>query len=193
MAPPLLSALMTIAPHLVIQLNDVGTRSVVMGRDEAMVRCVEAGLELQFQFETELCRKRSFWFDSCGGERKEIASLRYEPVSDVFIVRRDRFGDGLEGTVARFMSAEDGLNEASVSNPFLYTTLAHNKEKLLSSERRYLRARAVVACKEERDRTLDRVTEGLTFGLVKRDGFDSGWRERKVESSSETDDKKVKK
>lgn len=180
MAPPLVTALLTAAPHLVIQLNDVGVRTAVQGRDEAMVRCVEAGLELRYRHDAEICRKRSWWFDSCGDVRSEITTIRYEPVSDVYVVRRDMLGDGAGPSVARFMSASDAFDEASVSNPITYSFLADGKEKFLKAKRRYLRARGTSRCNEERDRTLSRVTQGLTFGLVKRHQFDSDWQEKKI-------------
>lgn len=180
MAPPLLTTLLTVAPHLVVQFNDVGVRLAVQGRDEAMVRCVEAGLELRYRYDVELCRKRSWWFDSCADVKSEIATIRYEPVSDVYVVRRDLLGDGAEPSVARFMSAADAFDDGRVSNPISYSFLADGKEKLKKAERRYVRARGTSRCNEERDRTLSRVTQGLTFGLVKRHQFDSDWQEKKI-------------
>lgn len=180
MAPPLLTTLLTVAPHLVIQLNDVGARAAVRGRDEAMVRCVEAGLELRYRYDVEICRKRSWWFDSCGDVRSEIATIRYEPVSDVYLVHRDLLGDGSEPSVARFMTASDAFDDASLSMPISYGFLADGEEKLEKSTRRYVRVRGTSRCNEERDRTLSRVTQGLTFGLVKRHQFDSDWQEKKI-------------
>lgn len=185
MAPPLLSAILAVAPHLLIQTNDQGVRVAVQGRDESMARCIDAGLELEYRFEVEVCRKRSLWFDSCGGVKQQITSLRYEPVSDIYLVWRDIIGDKEKPWGMRFMSAEDGISEASVSKSTSYHLLAGGEDRLQSGERRYIRARASTRCKEERDRTLDRVTEGLTFGLVKPDHFDSGWKEKKLEVEEE--------
>jgi len=185
MAPPLLSAMLAVAPHLVIQMNDRAVRLAVQGRDESMLRCIEAGLELEFRFEVETCRKRSLWFDSCGGVKEQITTLRYEPVSDIYIVWRDIIGDKEKPWATRFMSAEDGLAESSVSHPADFRFLADGDERLEAGDRRYVRARASTRCKEERDQILDRVTEGLTFGLVKPDHFDSGWKEKKFQEGTD--------
>jgi hypothetical protein len=150
-----------------------------------MVSCVEAGLELKYRFDMELCRKRSLWFDSCGDTRSEITSIRYEPVSEVYVVRRDILDDGEQSAVARFMSPEDAFSDASVGTPMSFKFLASGDEQLEREGRRYVKMRGTAWCKEERDQTLDRITEGLTFGLVKGHQFNSGWRKKKVESTED--------
>lgn len=177
MPPTVLStAMVVLAPLFTVQETAGTVRGILQGRNEFMEQCVQGGLELRFKYEFSICRRRSFWFDHCTDTRSEIVGLRYEPVSAVYVVTRDRLGDATGPQVHRHIALDSAFGESSEMAPMSEVFLTDGSSEF-SRGRRYARGKVIVWCKQEKDQTLEHLAEGLSFGLARSNRFDSGIQE----------------
>lgn len=171
------------APEFVIHPKPKAVQAELDGFDDSMERCAVAGLELRYQFEFKICQKRNLWWDKCSAQKSERNSVRYDPISEMFTVFRDRLQDGIAPSTVQYDTLQDAIAAAGrvVDIPFQYLV---GKEKGLTNDKPlYVKARVISYCKEEFNRTLSAVAGVLTLGFVQLDRFDSGWKELNIPPS----------
>lgn len=139
-------------------------------------QCLDAGLELRYRFDFQLCEERSYWFDACGREGSEVRSLEFDPISESHRLTIDRFDDGNIPSVLSAGSREKGLALARRSDEISLQFLSRN----MTGERadnvpRYVRARVITDCRGDTGKTLRRLSYILSLGMIRTAGFDSGW------------------
>lgn len=138
-------------------------------------RCVEGGLSVEYRYEVKLCRRRVMWFDSCDERYVETRSLVKEPISGQYRIEGDLFHDDLPPEARSVKGLSQGFNylqsiEVPVSNIVGKRTKDH-----LESEKAYVSARVLSACKGSFSPTVRRLSQFLTFGIMDIRGSDSGW------------------
>jgi Domain of unknown function (DUF4390) len=147
---------------------------MVEGREELLNRCLSGGIEVRYQFNLRLCRKRSAWFDDCEDIKKEIHGLQYDPVSDNYRVTIDRLGDQADPELYTYPTLEDGLARATRIDAFPLNILSEALPPLPRTNY-YVGIRILSDCANSFGSSLLDISYVLTFGLVKVNRFDSGW------------------
>jgi hypothetical protein len=130
---------------------------------------VQQGLELRYQYLVQVCQERSWWFDKCERERKAIATLYFDPITGAYEVERDLYDDAKVPNQRSFASIDDAFPFAGRSMLFSSDFLRINKGGLI-------KYRALAYCVQGYNRTLDRLAQVLSLGLVSFERYDSGWK-----------------
>lgn len=162
-----------LAAQLLLYPQTGGVRLSLEKREPLMDECVEAGLELRYRFEVQVCHRRTLWWDDCKGERVETSDLSYDPIAAEYRVVKDRWGDAEMPSVARYREREDAFLAARTTGVLDTRYLSHGKEEFLKSKSPYLSYRATAFCKEEGG--IKEVLQKVSFGLLQGQRFDSGW------------------
>lgn len=139
--------------------------------------CLQAGLELRYRYTLQLCKRRSYWLDSCSPTYLLIQEAQYSPISESYSVSADRIGDITEPHIYSFRSRDEALERLAHIENFEITNLAPEASTLLQDPRRYVSSRVEVSCKGEYNKTLARISYILSLGLIDLVSYDSGWRD----------------
>lgn len=145
------------------------------GVEEEMAECLEAGREAKLRFEMRLCRKRSSWLDACAQERTQHHSVSFDSITESYKVVTDRLGDEVDPVSVEIPSQKDAIVATVTAENLPLSFLARDEENLLSHDRAYLQARTVFVCKGSVNRTVEHLSQILTFGIVNVVESDSGW------------------
>ena len=171
---------LALAP-LEIRVNWEGTgdqdalRVSVSGDNAILKECVQSGLEARFRYEMRLCRKRSYWVDSCGDVRSEIHSVQLDPINESFKVKTDRLGDKEGPGVHNIGSLDDALAEAASVRRMPLSFLSNEGQLLTDRSRHYVALRVLSECRGEYSQTMERISYIVSLGLLRASGYDSGW------------------
>lgn len=142
---------------------------------ELISQCIKSGLTLRYRFETQLCRRRSLWYDTCNSELVQIHKLSFEPVSESYTIVSDKLGDQDNPVTTTYESFLEAVKDLSMVQEIKLDELARGDQKLLSHQRAYANVRVVVDCKGEYNETLNSLSQILTLGIVDIGSYDSGW------------------
>lgn len=148
----------------------------VEGYDQSMLKeCLKGGLEVRNRYEIRLCRKRSYWFNSCGPEQREVRAVQYDAISETYRLTADRLGDGIPPKVSSAATLSEALASifqvAEVPLDFLEPQLSAQTD--LAGK--YMALRVISECKGRYSETMQRISYFVSLGLVRTSGFDSGW------------------
>lgn len=141
---------------------------------EVLETCLQAGMEVRFRFETQLCRRRSMWFADCGERTQVIHGIQYDPISQTYQVRMDRIGDRKPEESVTLESRDEGLQLAAHLQHVSLKDLGLGTE-VSAADRVFLSLKATSDCRGEYSEILSRIGYYLSLGLVKIDAFNTGW------------------
>jgi Domain of unknown function (DUF4390) len=99
-------------------------RASLRGYNEELSSCISSGLSVRFRFEFELCRKRSFWFDDCKGNRVAVSSVEFDPISETYAITSDLLGDSEPPQVERVVDVPKALEIASSRSDRIETSFS---------------------------------------------------------------------
>lgn len=145
----------------------------VTEHDPMMMECEKSGSDVYYRYEYQLCRRRSFWLDSCDDTVVITRSLTWDPISDNYSVISDMLGDDAPAVTATFTSRKEAIEELSTVKDVSLRSFAKRDPEL--RKKYYLRARMKFICKGQTSATLDRLSSIMTLGLVSVGTADSGW------------------
>ncbi len=169
-------SLSALLPSLVVQrTNNDEIIVAINGTNDTLKKCMSGGVEVRYQFEVELCRTRSAWFDKCKGKRDEKAYAKYDPVSESYKIQTDRLDDGIQPELKTVYDAETAFSAINTTRPMSIEFLAHGDQTFLERENLYIRVRGLAYCKEERNQTIETITKFLTTGVSQLLQYNSGW------------------
>lgn len=147
--------------------------AVQLERDQnAEKYCLDNGLIVSYRYEFKLCRKRSWWLDSCTEPRIEVHNLKFEPISESYTVETDKLGDADRAQESLSLSAEEAFDEV------IHTEIEPSSFALPRSQStrpQYLQARVRYTCKGDRSAVIDRISNVISLGLVGLGTAESGW------------------
>jgi len=171
------------APQGRVSWSDASRKELrirVEGKDELLGKCLKGGLEMEYEFEVQLCRRRAAWFDACAERLRDRHRLSLEPISGSYHFVSDRFGDEIGPQTHIISAQEEAVMALSEMNPVTLEYLAQADPKLMYSQNSYLRVRVQSHCRGDYNRTWARISSFLTLGLVRISGFDTGWMDFKL-------------
>ncbi len=145
------------------------------GLRPAIEECLDSGREAKVRMQMRLCRKRSSWFDACATERSEHHSINYDIITESYRVISDRHGDENDPVVVGVPERRQAVDATTTVDSLTLDFLARGDSDLVSQERGYLQARAVIVCKGSVNRTFAQLSQIVTLGLVNVKEEDSGW------------------
>ena len=136
------------------------------GVSNDVTECLDRVKEARLRFEVRLCSHRSAWFDTCKGVRSEVHSVEYEPISEAYRVITDRFGDEEERLAVGVPTIRDALRSVTTMENLPLRFLARGEELLIDETGAYVQVRTVFSCRGGVNRTLARLSQVLTLGIV---------------------------
>ncbi len=138
---------------------------------------IDDGFKVKYKFRVQGCRPTIGWSSECGDPITEIHDIRFDPVTESFKVTTDRLGDELEPRSSTFSTAEEAFAFAARVESFTYEALRARSSgiKLSQEDGAFVRARVFTECKDGFEEAVSWLPYVLTFGLVDRVDFDSGW------------------
>lgn len=182
----LFSALFLLFPALDVNWSSTPgvVRIAFRGEDEFINRCAQSGLEVRYEFEIKLCRERGLWFDVCAESLREIRTFRYDPISESYLLRRDRLGDSLPPVTD---AAPDRQRAFQFVQSTTVTIDVMESPPGFSRGARgdYLAVRSHARCRSEQSGTFERLSSILSFGIVGPGILESGWVRYNLEGSEQ--------
>jgi hypothetical protein len=133
---------------------------------EDVLECLDRAKQARVRFEVRLCSRRSAWFDSCEGLRSEIHSIEYEPISESYRVVTDRFGDDDDRVAVGIPTLRDAVKATTTVEGLSLGFLARGQDEIVREEGAYVQVRTVFSCRGGVNRTLARLSQILTLGIV---------------------------
>lgn len=173
----LILPLMFANPDMLVDWVGSGNAAVhvsVRPNVEVLETCLQAGMEVRFRFEAQLCRRRSMWLPDCGERLQVIHGIQYDPISETYQLSSDRIGDRKPEETLTLESREESLAFASRLQNLSLKELGLGSS-FRDSERAFLSLKATSDCRGEYSEILSRIGYYLSLGLVKINAFDSGW------------------
>ena len=166
------------APELVINWNTAENdrfEFVDEGHDSSSDKCLDNGLEAQYRFEAKVCINKNAWFEDCSDELIETRFLSQDLITKDYRLVSDRHRDGSEPTVENFSKLSDAKKSLRSVESVELSTFLSSLSKGYDRDKLYLRARLLSKCQGELSETWTRLSYYLSFGLIRIEGFDSGW------------------
>ncbi|MCB0318762.1 MAG: DUF4390 domain-containing protein, partial [Bdellovibrionales bacterium] len=102
------------APNLQVHWNTQEKKELLvsaLGEENFIKDCISQGLDAEYRFHVQLCRRRSMWYDGCKDTFRFKQSLRYDPISQKYLIS----GDWLDDKIPPQSTSTDTLAEASKS------------------------------------------------------------------------------
>jgi len=156
--------------------------------ESAVDECLASSREARIRFEAKLCRRRTGWFNACAEMRTEVHSIAFDPVTESFKVVSDRHSDESDPVSIAIPSKQEAMRAMLQVDNLDLDFLARHDVKLLNSPRRYLEVRSVFTCKGSMSKTIGRLAQILTLGLVNVIETDSGWLEFDIDEDLKISD-----
>lgn len=157
-------------------------RIAVTGRDDLSAQCMRSGLELRYRYEVKFCRSRSYWLDGCDQVRRLIRTVQFNPVVEHFSLGSDSLDDKEDPTMDHTRSEEAAWKHLSQVNSFSVQNLTAEPPSPEHLKNAYVSLRLFTQCKGVYNETFERISYFISLGLVKTNGFDSGWISFKLDS-----------
>lgn len=133
---------------------------------DEVTECIDHAKQARLRFEVRLCSRRSVWFDSCEDVRSEVHSVEYEPISESYRVITDRFGDEDDRVAVGVPTVKEALRSMTTVEDLPLRFLARGEDELIKEEGAYVQVRTVFSCRGDVNRTLARLSQILTLGIV---------------------------
>jgi hypothetical protein len=133
---------------------------------EEVTECLDRSKEARLRFEVRLCSRHSAWFDSCEGVRSEVHSVEYEPISEAYRVVTDRFNDEDDRLAVGVPTIRDALRAMTTMENLPLGFLARGDDTLIKERGAYVQVRTVFSCRGGVNRTVARLSQVLTLGIV---------------------------
>ena len=166
------------APAVQLELEDSALPAATVrmaGQDDLLEKCLKSGFPFEYAFKVRICKRRPLWFDTCRERRLEKHRLKFDVISGIFRLEVDRFDDNKDPAVKNYTSLSEAAGEFSAVKQLPLLFLARGRKDYLHSRRSYLSARVSSKCLGEYSETLADISSVMTFGLVRINGFDTGW------------------
>ena len=161
-------------PYVVATYQDDAVVASIREKGSIMEECVQAGLEVRYRFSLRVCAPLQGWFDPCKNKRDDIRSIEFDPITNQYLIQKDRLGDNTPPTLFRVKSADEALAAAQSTDPFVLDFLAFGDNEFLSRDRVYVEVRSKGYCKKGVT-YLETIIDTLTFDLFETNRFDTGW------------------
>ena len=166
-------------PQLLMKWSDTAKQSLsffVTQHDSFMEECRESGSDVYYRYEYQLCKRRHAWLDGCGDFQNQTRTLSYDPISENYKIKYEKWGSGEPDSTSQFTALEDAVAELSMVKSIPLDELIKKSEfDGIALERLYVRANARFICKGERNTVMDRVSRIITLGMVRPGTTESGW------------------
>jgi hypothetical protein len=143
-------------------------------KESVMAECVRAGLEVRYRFSLRVCSRLGGWFDPCKNKRDDIRSIEFDPITNQYLIQKDRLGDNSPPTVLRVKSPREALATAQSTDPFTINFLAYGDSEFLARQGVYIEVRSRGYCKNGQT-DFENIINILTFDLLEANRFDTGW------------------
>lgn len=180
-------AFVLMVPELLVKWITPGSFDIlsvsVRGTDEVAAQCLKSGLELRYRYELRICREASFWYDRCGSNRVIVRSVQFDPITETFKLVRDRLGDENDPEVTSTDQEGVAIHSLSSINRLVLSDLFADDSDLLKESRKYMQVRLLTQCKGVSSRTVEKLSYFLSLGMLRTNGFDSGWISFKLEGA----------
>lgn len=135
-------------------------------------QCLKNGLDVRYRYKFMLCHRRDFWVDSCEDELEEVRSMHFDPISQEYEIMVDRYRDDVRPKVSQVADSEKAWELLSKIDSLTLTELGKKNTDL---SRTFLSVKVHSDCKGEYNQTLARLSYLLSLGLLRVDGYNSGW------------------
>jgi len=157
--------------------SDVDRKIVIrVHNDDDLVRgCIRSGLELRYNYQVQLCKRRAIWFDSCAEMKTIQKTAQFNPINESYRMSSHVRGEEVPPQVRVLDELESALSELSRISGLPLAAVSDGRNDLITSNRSYLSTRVLSECRGKYNRTLSNLGYYLTLGLLKVDGFDTGW------------------
>jgi hypothetical protein len=173
----LLNAL--VAPPIEVRWSDVSKRDVVTIRSnevgEEILECLDRSKQARVRFEARLCSRQSVWFDSCELLRSELHTVEFDSITESYRVVTERYGDGQDRVAVGIPSLREAVRAATTVEALSLLFLARERRELLHEPDTYLQVRTVFSCKGAVNRTIARLSQVVTLGIVNVIESTSDW------------------
>lgn len=147
----------------------------VDGDQSVLKECAKSGLEARVRYEMRLCHRRRFWWDDCGPERREVKAAQFDAINEAFKVVVDRFGDGSGPATTTAPTIEEALLAITSIKSVPMASLKSSAENGEAARDAYVSLRVLSECRGEYSQTLQRISYFVSLGILRTNGFDSGW------------------
>ena len=166
-------------PDIDVKWTDHNQQSLnvaVKGEDTLLEQCIKSGLAMQYRFKFKHCYSRTLFFDNCTEELVQKHKLQSDSISNSYNVNSDRYGDDVQPVSETFEDRENALENFSTINALSLSTLRESlANKTERSKREYLSLKVESTCDGDFSKVLSKISSLLTFGIVRLNGFDTGW------------------
>lgn len=165
-------------PDVLINWQDEANDTVslvVRGKDEQLRTCLDAGLELRYFFELQLCKRRPFWLDTCQDSKELVKRVHFDPISRNYEIEENWSHAVAQKQEERFSKASDMLHSLRNIEVVSLRELAGESDEFVNSQRSYFSVRLHSECSGEDEGAVADLSQFFSFGLVQLNGFDTGW------------------
>lgn len=143
--------------------------------DSDVRECITGGLKTRTRYDIKVCRRRVGWLDSCSERRREVRTLRFDPIGETYKVEVDVQNDGVAPEITSEPSFEKAFQHISTIPSVALDSIAGEEEVLVDNSRAFVSVRVVRDCQGEYNATLARISRFITLGLLDIGRYDSGW------------------
>lgn len=152
------------------------------GFEQSIKECLGDGLEARIRFDIRLCRHYGVWFDGCAQERAEHHTISFDEITESYRVVSDRFGDESSPVAVGIPSKQEAISTTLTVEGVTVSFLARGNAKLSADPRAYIQVRGTFSCKGSVNRTLARLSQIFTLGMVNTMETTSDWYDFDVSS-----------
>jgi hypothetical protein len=156
------------------------------GLEKVVEECLLDGLEARMRFEIRLCRRYAIWFDSCSDSRAENHTISFDTITESYRVVSDRFGDASAPVAVGIPSKAEAMSSALTVEGVAVTFLARGDEKFAQDPAAYIQVRGTFSCKGSVNRTLARLSQIFTLGIVNAVEATTDWYDFEIASGVAT-------
>lgn len=151
--------------------------SVDISGGECSRRALSSGLGAKYRYKIQSCRAKPGWKSECNEPLTEIRYIRFDPILDRYKLVIDRLGDEIEPRSISLETKDDAIKYLSRVDDITIAQLEHLTpgQKYLAADDIFLRVRVESECRRGLRGALRLIPHILTFGIVDRKDFDTGW------------------
>lgn len=166
-------------PEVHLEWNDVEKTNLALrlkGPDAELDSCLQSGADMLYRIELKRCRQYKLLWRECTEEVVETHNLKFDSINQTYNLKFDRFRDGAEPYTEIFKNRHAAIRALRGIKSIPAEYMSFNKESKLA-DNEYILVRAYSRCSVRGSKTLNRLSNFLTLGLVRFYGFDTGWRQ----------------
>lgn len=174
-------------PEIVINWASESDETItIVLKDEGKLlqTCIHSGLEMQYHYELQLCKRRPFWFDTCQEPHALKRLVHFDPISRNYEMLQS-WQELPENEKQERFSTFEGLRESLLRlNGVSLAFVSREDSAYVNSLRSYVSVRVTSSCKGEYDETFVAFSQLLTLGQIQLSGFDTGWVDFRLNTDS---------